>query len=810
MKPLIFFIGLFHICYMAYAQPSVNYISANTAANMLAGPGVVVSNAVFTGNPIQLGSFSNGSSEIGIGSGIVLSSNDAAFVQGQNSSDPGQTSPQSFCDDTNGPHDADLAQLASFPLSYSKCPAILEFDFTTTGTEAYFEYIFASEEWYAFSPTVGNGCNPSTFNDAFGFFVSGPGISGTFSNNAVNIALTPGGQAVSVNTINQCNNSSLLVNNCFGNGCGASGYPSGNSGHLPFPFNARTVLMEARRTVSCIPGTTYHIKLAVCNMADSKLDAAVFLKEDSFKSDFILSSIVASPVVICEGQPTTLTVQGDNGWTYEWSDGQSGVGLKTINVIPPVGTTTYTVTATNTDGCQLTQSVNVVVHPNNNIPPYLNGINNTGEYTYFANDGDYISFTIPSFDNPTEEVELTLLNQSFSGFNFSLAGLQQTGTFTWQPDVGSYGIFTFDVLVCDRNACVPLCETFSFTIIITCPQCPLDVYYENRSAATTPLPSLTKAPRKIVAGYSVDPSQTDGDVIVDVGENVTFEAGVLVDLQPGFYHNGGIFIAQIVPNTCIDECNNCCQDWTQFTYDYIPNIFTPNGDGDNDVWNIPDSQNPTCAYNANGFELLIYNRWGCLVYSKIEDNDYCCPFETRYISWDGNANSNCFCSSAEQSDGCIDAVPGQPVSVGTYFYIVKFQSGIGSCYHEEVATGNITLLTQPQMPEHIFEFQGGNEPVQPDGTTLSFNSSKFTKEEYGTFISIYPNPVSDQFTVAISDHFVSESTVIEIFDSQGRLLLSESLESTQKIINFNSFSTGLYMVRVSGNGYSVIKSLVKN
>ena len=38
----------------------------------------------------------------------------------------------------------------------------------------------------------------------------------------------------------------------------------------------------------------------------------------------------------------------------------------------------------------------------------------------------------------------------------------------------------------------------------------------------------------------------------------------------------------------------------------------------------------------------------------------------------------------------------------------------------------------------------------------------------------------------ISDHFVSESTVIEIFDSQGRLLLSESLESTQKIINFNS------------------------
>ena len=59
--------------------------------------------------------------------------------------------------------------------------SILEFDFITFSDTILFSYVFASEEYKEFVN--------ANFNDAFGFFISGPGISGPFSNNSMNIAI---------------------------------------------------------------------------------------------------------------------------------------------------------------------------------------------------------------------------------------------------------------------------------------------------------------------------------------------------------------------------------------------------------------------------------------------------------------------------------------------------------------------------------------------------------------------------------------------------------------------------------------------
>lgn len=70
----------------------------------------------------------------------------------------------------------------------------------------------------------------------------------------------------------------------------------------------------------------------------------------------------------------------------------------------------------------------------------------------------------------------------------------------------------------------------------------------------------------------------------------------------------------------------------------LPNVFTPNGDGINDVF-VPKEITPDLI---NRVEMHIFNRWGRFVYNT---NDI-------FINWDGRASGS-----------------GQPCSPGTYFYV---------------------------------------------------------------------------------------------------------------------------------------------
>jgi gliding motility-associated-like protein len=44
---------------------------------------------------------------------------------------------------------------------------------------------------------------------------------------------------------------------------------------------------------------------------------------------------------------------------------------------------------------------------------------------------------------------------------------------------------------------------------------------------------------------------------------------------------------------------------------FLPNVFTPNGDGINDFWQLA---NPQALVRYPGFQLKLYNRWGSLVF----------------------------------------------------------------------------------------------------------------------------------------------------------------------------------------------------
>jgi hypothetical protein len=158
---------------------------ANQLAQKLVGFGVNVTNATLdcgsaNSDGINHGSgmFTVTSSNLGIDSGIVLTSGVAASTPSLNGVNGLTGLPSNV---TNLIGDPDLTTLVG-GLTRDKC--IFEFDFTTLGDTVSFDYVFGSSEYTTYTCTQ--------FNDVFGFFISGPGINGPFANNAENIAIVPG------------------------------------------------------------------------------------------------------------------------------------------------------------------------------------------------------------------------------------------------------------------------------------------------------------------------------------------------------------------------------------------------------------------------------------------------------------------------------------------------------------------------------------------------------------------------------------------------------------------------------------------
>ena len=156
-----------------------------------------VSNVEAIGNSLGIGYFQGGNNAFGFADGIILSSGNISLAEGPNVS---VESGMGFGDNT-GDDDIDVMTNGAI-LDVTG----IEFDFVPIGSSVTFRYVFASEEYCEF---VG-----SIFNDVFGFFVSGPGLNGPFSNNAVNVALIPGTtDYVAINSVNHSDNSTYYIGN---------------------------------------------------------------------------------------------------------------------------------------------------------------------------------------------------------------------------------------------------------------------------------------------------------------------------------------------------------------------------------------------------------------------------------------------------------------------------------------------------------------------------------------------------------------------------------------------------------------------
>ena len=287
------------------AQIDVNVETPeNLIQNILVGQGVTVSNITSAGNAAQFGRFANGqTTNLGIASGVVMTTGDVnENVAGPNDQ-TGLTS--SILPDEQD--DPDLTTiLTSFGVGgVNRNVCILEFDFIPNGDSLAFNFVFGSEEYDEYV------C--SNFFDAFGFFLSGPGINGPYTNNAVNLAVVPGTNLpIGINTVN---NGTVGQ---FGTVCPAGGlanaqyYQANTENSLQ--MDGFTRLLTAQANVQC--NQTYHIKLVIANGTDTGLDSWVFLQAESFASnipDFQIANLLPDTSVIegCTIGDLILTRQDD-------------------------------------------------------------------------------------------------------------------------------------------------------------------------------------------------------------------------------------------------------------------------------------------------------------------------------------------------------------------------------------------------------------------------------------------------------------------------------------------------------------------
>lgn len=297
----------------ALAQLAVTSgLNAMALAQILAGPGITVSNATLTGAPDAAGSFDGTASNIGMPGGVILCTGPITLAVGPNNSG-------SSGQDNGQPGNSQLNGLAG-ATTYNAI--VLEFDFIPLSNSIEFDYVFGSEEYPEF---VNSG-----YNDAFAFYISGPGIAGQ-----QNIALIPGtATPVTIDNVNAGSYSQYYTNNAGGG---------------TVQYDAFTTVLTASSNVQACE--TYHLKIMIADAGDGIWDSGVFLAEGSLTSAVV--------------EITTTTATADST-AYE-NCSNATVTFTLSEAISSDYTVNFNVTGTATNGTDFPAIPNSVTIPANQL-----------------------------------------------------------------------------------------------------------------------------------------------------------------------------------------------------------------------------------------------------------------------------------------------------------------------------------------------------------------------------------------------------------------------------------------------------------
>ncbi len=381
-------------------------------------------------------------------------------------------------------------------------------------------------------------------------------------------------------------------------------------------------------------------------------------------------TVAVSNYTICSGQTAVLTVSG--AVTYAWMPDPT-LTSTTGSVVNanPVNTTTYGVTGTSGWGCTATNTLTVTVNSNPSIitisysicPGEAAVITSTpsvtgGTYQWLPDNQTTASIT----EAPTNATNYTVV--------YSVNGCTATATssVTIKPVPN---LTVNSVSICPGQSAVltaipsitggtymwaPNSQTTSFITESPSSATSYNVTYSlagctNTATATinfnaNPVLVLTASMQTIAPLDEVSITAVGGDAYTWS----TGATGSVIKVKPS---ENTTYCATVT--TTAGCSNEACIDIivADESVLYIPNVFTPNGDGVNDLFYTP-------SHNLTSYELRIYNRWGEQLFQTSD------PLK----GWDGSYG-------------------GKPVSSGVYVFILKATGTDNTTYNK---SGHITLL----------------------------------------------------------------------------------------------------------------------
>lgn len=497
---------------------------------------------------------------------------------------------------------------------------------------------------YSWTPLV------TAINSNYSSVISTPSITSNYTITGTNGMSCIGSKTIEI-TVNPTPSLSIVPSNtsiCSGNTLTISVSGANTYSWIPINSNSNTVIISPNTN------TTYSVigySIQGCNS----------IKEFSIIVVQTPTLIVQSST-ICSGNSTTVSITGATN--YSWTPSVVAYSSNFSSVIlSPSVTTNYTITGSNLNCLQTTTTnINVLATPiitlvvsqtsvcsGNSIIAHAYG---ASTYTWSNSSSTSSIINIPANSSMT----LNVIGTSLNGCNSLIE--YQTVSVIPNPQL---------TISSNQTLCIGSNIDISVTTSAN------DVLWNNGFITNT----ITVSP---IANtyYSVVASDnscsTKDSVLITVVSFTDSDFSIIpydtcnqvIELKCNNYTNNNIWVfsnSETISNTCdlmhqyivsgnfsivhISNPNSSCADTTTKNYNVnlinnndsieIPNIFTPNGDGVNDYFDL------SILFYCQNFELEIFNRWGSSIIKP----------SNKYKKWDGKTNE------------------GEDVTSGTYFYIIK-------------------------------------------------------------------------------------------------------------------------------------------